>query len=77
MITTNQVELQRHKAIYEQLVGRYNDTASLYKELEQKLRTLEAERNVKPVQTNYDKENVHLIKLENSTLRQEIQSLKQ
>lgn len=33
MINTNQVELQRHKAIYEQLVTRYNDTASLYKEL--------------------------------------------
>jgi hypothetical protein len=69
--------LQRHKAIYEQVVARCNATTADFREIEKKLMALEGERTAKANHTHYDKENAQLVQLENSSLRQEIAALKE
>jgi hypothetical protein len=77
IITANQQELHKHKLIYEQVVARCNATAKDYQELEKKIKFLEGERTNRTIPTHYDKENIQLIQLENSALRQEIATLKE
>lgn len=63
IISANQLELQRHKAIYEQVVARCNATTADYKELEKKIKFFEGDRTVHTKASLYDKENIQLVQL--------------